>query len=185
PAREACRQLRARPQRAQSGGDPRNVAPDGRPHPTCPRIRARLRAAALRSCAGEEAPRRGGLSQRLRRRRPHAISTVLRAGRGPLPAPGPRARPEEARGDAAPDPADHARPGTARADLRAGVPVGRRPARRGGLRRLDQGLFLLCALRGSEAQATVMVWRAVVWRRALAIGAAPPATGTSATTATA
>src|SRR2546422_9567859 len=64
-------------------------------------------------------------------------------------------------------------------------PVGRRPARRGGLRRLDQWLFLLCALQGSEAQATVMVWRAVVWRRALAIGAAPPATGTSATTATA
>src|SRR2546422_3148307 len=31
-------------------------------------------------------------------------------------------------------------------------PVGRRPARRGGLRRLDQWLFLLCALQGSEAR---------------------------------
>ena len=40
-----------------------------------------------------------------------------------------------------------------RADLRARVPLGRRTPRRGSVRRPHQGLFVLGALRGSEAQA--------------------------------
>src|SRR5207245_4342026 len=63
--------------------------------------------------------------------------------RRPLPAPGPRAGPEEARGHARTDPADHARPGAARTHLRAGPLVGHRAAGGGGVRRLHQGLRLL------------------------------------------
>src|SRR5439155_14806221 len=77
-----------------------------------------------------------------------------RAGdRGPLPAPGPRAGPEEARGPPAPDPGDHARPRAARAGLRAGVSLGCRAAGRRSVRRPHQGLLVLGAVRGLEAQA--------------------------------
>src|SRR5262249_40229561 len=93
-----------------------------------------------------------------------------------LPASGPRARPEEARGPARPDPADHARPGAARAHLRTGLSLGHRAARRGGLRGPHQGLLLLRTLRGPEGQARAVT--SIPARNFLAVGigseASPP-----------
>src|SRR5262249_48966923 len=73
-------------------------------------------------------------------------------GRGPLPAPGPRAGSEEARGAALPDPAGPPRPGDPGAAIRAGVHLGHRPARRGARHQPDQGLRVLGAARGPAGQ---------------------------------
>ena len=82
PARAAGRQPCPRPQRPQSGRDPRALAPDWGSHSTGPGLLTGLRAAGLRSRSGQEAPGRGRLSQRLRRRGPDPVSSVLLAGRG-------------------------------------------------------------------------------------------------------
>src|SRR5262249_34962221 len=134
-------------------------------------IRARLRTMerAAFPPAGREKNIKGGVqgTGRPRRQRGHAHRGLrdeerhLRLGgrardRGSLPASGSRARPEEARGPARPDPADDARPGAARAHLRAGLSLGHRPARRGGLRGPHQGLLLLRTLRGPQAQARAL-----------------------------
>jgi hypothetical protein len=81
--------------------------------------------------------------------------------RGPLPAAGQGAGPEEAGSAARPDPADRARPRDVRPDLRAGVPLGYRSAGRRGLRRPDQGLLVLRALRGLDAQGGTVARREV------------------------
>src|SRR5262249_34151762 len=78
-------------------------------------------------------------------------------GRGPLPASGARARPEEAGGAAAPDPGDPPRSRDPRADLRARVHLGRQSAGRGARDQPDPELRLLGALRGSQAQTSVTI----------------------------
>ena len=68
---------------AQPGRDARPRASDRRA--SCRRdfdFALRIDAARLRPRAGQAAPRRGGLPQRLRRGRPHPVSAILLAGRG-------------------------------------------------------------------------------------------------------
>src|SRR5262249_35389786 len=139
--------------------------------------------------AREEAARRHHGARRARRQRGYAHRGVrdqerdlrLRRGagdRGSLPAAGAGTGPQEARGDAVPNPADHARPRDARADLRAGVSVGRELARRGKVRGSHQRLLILRPVRGSQAQAgevalvRLRTWLLVVVAYALVV---PPA----------
>src|SRR5207244_3537238 len=56
PARSSGCRVRGRSPRAQSGGDARDVAPDGFDRPEEPRVRAGDRAAAIRSGEGEATP---------------------------------------------------------------------------------------------------------------------------------
>ena len=103
---------------------------------------------------GPRRPRRqrGHAHRSLRDQERHLLVGGGAGDRGPLPAPGAGAGPEEARGPPLPDPADHARPRDVRAHLRAGLPVGRRATGGGGVRGPHQGFLLFRALRGLEGQ---------------------------------
>ena len=68
PAGAPGRQLRHRPAGGEPGGDARLLAADREHRPAHLPVRGPLRSARLRSRPGQEAPGRGRLSQRLRRR---------------------------------------------------------------------------------------------------------------------
>ncbi len=80
PARAAGREPRHRPESAERGGDAGRLAAQRRVRAQEPGVRHDHRAACLRPGEGQEAPRRGGLSERLRRRRLPLGAPVLLRG---------------------------------------------------------------------------------------------------------